>query len=69
MKDLFGDRPRRAPRVMMHVSDAGNGCESAIARFRCARCGHETDWLEVQTITEGRRGLPCPECNHTEVAS
>lgn len=67
--DLFGPRPRRSPRVMMHVIDAGDGCESAIARFRCGRCGHETDWQDVRTTTEGRRGVPCPKCNPETEAS
>lgn len=70
--DLFGPRPRRAPRVMMHVNDAygGDGDDAAVAVFRCARCGHETEWTGVRTITEGRRGKPCPKCNpSTEAAS
>jgi len=62
--DLFGSKPRRSPRVMMHVVDAGgDGSDSAIAVFRCMRCGHETDWLVVESITEGKRGVPCPSCN------
>lgn len=68
--DLFeGTKPRRPRRVMMHVTDAGDsGCGgddggSGIAQFTCAACGHETDWLPVRTISEAKRGLPCPNCN------
>lgn len=56
----------------MGVMDAGEpGC-----RFRCRRCGHETDWIGVWsvkdgwertdqplTLTEAKRGVPCPKCN------
>jgi len=51
------------PRVVrMHVFDAGEAT-GLIACFRCDRCGHETDWTGIATVTEGRRGLPCPTCN------
>jgi hypothetical protein len=66
MSDLFPDAPRRPPRVMMHVSDAGDGSYAGaphIATFRCIKCGYETDWMPIQTISEGRRGKPCPKCN------
>lgn len=66
-------RPRRPRRVLMHVIDAGpwDGCGepgrlgSHLVRMQCPRCGHETDWIGVQSVTEGRRGKPCPECNAT----
>jgi hypothetical protein len=62
--DLFPDAPRRARRVMMHVIDAG----SSLVRFACGRCRFETDWLPERTVTEDRRGWPCPRCN-AEVAA
>lgn len=68
--DLFGAKPRRARRQLMHVSDAGDSCSGddgegvVIAQFACKRCGHETDWIQVDTVTEARRGIPCPFCNN-----
>lgn len=61
----FFDRPkRRNPRVMMHVSDAG---ESDVGgkgvQLTCGKCGHITGWLEARTVSEERRGRPCPICN------
>lgn len=50
---------RKKPRVMMHVFDAGD----CIARYRCSKCGIQTWWLPVTTITEGKRGVPCGTCN------
>lgn len=59
-------KQRAKPRVLMHVFDAG-GCDSDegthIARFECGKCGLKTDWLVMQTITETKRGIPCPNCN------
>lgn len=68
---LFDDdkRKRKPPRTMMHVCDAGDsGCgaldgDSHIVRMSCSKCGHETDWITVRNVTEGRKGLPCPVCN------
>jgi DNA-directed RNA polymerase subunit RPC12/RpoP len=70
--DLFpGTKPPRArPRVLMHVSDAGDsGCCSEsgrvkpIVKLACARCGAETEWLIFDTVTEAKRGIPCETCN------
>lgn len=59
--------PRAKPRVMMHVIDAG-GCDNLeggahIVVFQCGKCRHKTEWQEVQTVSEGKRGFPCPKCN------
>lgn len=71
--DLFGEKPRRAPRVLMHVTDATDchtGAEEDLGkpmcRMRCARCGAETEWLIFDTVTEARRGIPCESCNRSE---
>jgi DNA-directed RNA polymerase subunit RPC12/RpoP len=61
--DLFGPRPRRAPRKLMHVCDAYEREGKQIVELQCARCGHQTGWVEFNTVTEARAGLPCPECN------
>lgn len=67
--DLFDCvRPRRKPRVMMHVVDARNPeCdENPSVRLMCSKCQHETDWVEFPTVTEARRGSPCPDCNKAQ---
>lgn len=68
MPDLFPDAPRRPKIVRMHVTDAGDGgCGmdggAFIACFKCKRCGHAVEWVKVQSVTEAKRGLPCPKCN------
>lgn len=68
---LFDDDPksRARPRIIMRVVDAGDsGCSvsdggSHIVVFQCGKCGHRTDWTLVKTVTEGKRGKPCPKCN------
>lgn len=58
---------RKVARVLMHVIDAGDsGCDdghAGIALFRCGKCSHQTDWTGFRTITEAKRGIPCPKCN------
>lgn len=68
--DLFPDAPRhrQKPRVLGHVIDAGNGCggtepgRNHWAQLRC-RNGHTWQIFNGHTVTELKRGLPCPECN------
>lgn len=68
--DLGDEGLRRPRRVMMHVVDAGNGPGSKVIRFACGRCDHDTDWIvDERTISENRRGMPCPKCNEPELAS
>jgi len=61
--EMFAKPPR--PHVWrMHVCDAGNGEEGKpICKMRCRKCGHESGWIEFDTVTEAKRGLPCPTCN------
>jgi DNA-directed RNA polymerase subunit RPC12/RpoP len=67
--DMFPKPPRKKRRVMMHVIDAGDhGCvyepgNTHIAQFQCAKCGDKSGWIEMRTATDGRRGIPCPNCN------
>lgn len=52
--------PRRKPNALMHVNDAGSG----FIELKCSTCGYETGWIEeTLTVTEYKRGLPCPVCN------
>ena len=58
-------KPRKPRLWRMKLADAGHlpSGEKGI-QFVCPRCGHDTGWiLDEQTITENRRGLPCPQCN------
>lgn len=58
-------KPRRKPRKLMHVYDAGDcgfDAGKVSVRFRCDRCGHKTDW-QFHMMSEAKRGIPCPTCN------
>lgn len=64
------DLPRSASIKRMRVADAGHLPGGAVKgiRFECPHCGHDTDWIEDRwTITENRRGLPCPRCNASDL--
>lgn len=65
-------KPRRVKsrRVIMHMTDAGQadgmmpGWRTPQgARFVCGKCGHDDGWTFNLTMTEIKRGLPCPKCN------
>lgn len=59
------DLPRHKPLKRMHVADAGHlpGGAPGI-RFKCSCCQHDTGWIADEwTVTENRRGHPCPRCN------
>lgn len=63
---LFPKSKRKPPRVMMALYDAGDGhgdTDGYIACFKCKKCGHKEEWVQMRTITEGKRGIPCPRCN------
>ena len=66
--DIFtetGITPRRQPRVMMHVTDAGMFPDGKAAiKFKCNRCEHDTGWIyDTDSVSQNKRGRPCPECN------
>ena len=70
--DLFpadiAPRTRRKPRILGHVIDAGdNGLAegNCWAQLQC-RHGHVWETIGIYTITELKRGLPCPTCNPEE---
>lgn len=59
----------RSRRVMMHIINGGcdplePGRQSY--EFKCLKCGHRPGWTAVDSVTEARRGLPCPECNQAK---
>lgn len=72
--DMFAELkpPRAKPQKLMHVCDAAGCCEEdgsgAMVRMECPRCHHETEWLAFRTVTEAKRGIPCPRCNVTSTA-
>jgi hypothetical protein len=61
---LFPDLPR-LPRIKrMRVKDAGQSGGCKVIWFACPHCSHETGWIrDERTITQNRRGIPCPHCN------
>lgn len=61
--DELEKKPRRKPRKLMHVIDAGPG-ESGwhMVVMRCVHCGLKTGWFQMQSITESKAGIPCPKC-------
>lgn len=65
--DLFPEtiiKQRR--RRLMHVADAGEfGDTGPICQMQCLICGERTEWLEFESVTEAKRGIPCPKCNQT----
>ena len=65
--DMFGFKKLRAqPLVRAHIVDAGAGMTKAqIGKFEC-RCGWRSGWVEFETVTEGKRGIPCPVCNEVK---
>jgi phage FluMu protein Com len=67
--ELFPKPARRSRGQLMHVSDASYGgcggaepCMPVMVTMRCAKCGHVSDWIRFDTVTEAKRGLPCPRC-------
>lgn len=58
-----------APRVMMHVCDAGDhGCGGVEpgeqwVKYLCDTCGHTSEWHSAPSISAAKRGIPCPVCN------
>lgn len=60
-------QPARPRRVMMRVADAGAAPgKGHMARLTCVRCDHDAGWLHFDTVSEVKRGLPCPKCNVPE---
>lgn len=56
------ERPKRKTRgQLMHVCDARHDAIATV-ELECGKCGHRTEWIEFATVTEAKRGLPCPVC-------
>lgn len=57
-------KPRQKPRKLMHVYDAGPAEDSqCMVVFYCWRCHHKTEWMLARSVSEAKRGIPCPKCN------
>lgn len=54
------DLPRKPRLKRMRVADAGQGC----IQFVCPHCSYDTGWIkDERTVSENKRGIPCPQCN------
>lgn len=61
--ELLPKPPRRMRGQLMRVCDTGPGeGPGCVVQMRCKRCGHQSEWLLFDTVTEAKRGLPCPKC-------
>ena len=72
-ENLFGkdQLPRRKNIKRMHVYDAGyDMAGEEIVCMKCRHCGYDSNWIytEGKTLTEVKRGFPCPKCNQEEVS-
>jgi hypothetical protein len=57
------DKPKQTKRKLMHFVDVGEFPDgTSAAHFVCPRFGHDDGWSRV-SMTETRRGIPCPKCN------
>lgn len=57
------DKPKKPRKVRAHIVDAGNGPGPGYwGEFEC-RCGWRSGWIEIANVTEGKRGVECPNCN------
>lgn len=61
--DMFGRPPRAMRGQLMHVYDIGGSESNPDCQMRCKRCGFASEWLRFDSVTEAKRGLPCPACN------
>lgn len=60
-------KPRKKPQKLMHVIDAGPGeGDWCNVEMQCNHCKLVTEWFQVRTVTEAKRGIPCPRCNGIE---
>lgn len=49
------------------IRTAVMGDSGASFDFSCQTCGHDTGWIkDTRTVTENKRGIPCPKCNGGE---
>lgn len=68
--DLFGAVPRKPSLIRMRAYDHGQAPyimpgwkTSQGAAFKCWKCGFVQGWVFDLSVSEIKRGLPCPHCN------
>ena len=56
-------KPARTTRgQLMRVDDASSEAGLTVT-MRCAKCDYQSGRRRFPTVTEAKRGLPCPRCN------
>ena len=57
----FEPPPRSKPRIIAHMTDAGEN----VAFFTCGKCGWESGWIydDEMKVSQVKRGIPCEVCN------
>lgn len=66
--DMFPDPAikRMRSKANMYPIDAGPGPgDQIMALMECPKCGHDGGWWDFDTLSEAKRGTPCPVCNAT----
>lgn len=63
--ELLEKPPRRMRGQLMHVCDARHDAVATV-ELSCIKCSYRTRWIEFETVTEAKRGLPCPKCNEAK---
>jgi hypothetical protein len=66
--EMFERPPRKTRGQLMHVCDAGAGEDKPVVQFECRKCHFQSDWYQFDTVTEAKRGIPCPRCNEVKSA-
>lgn len=59
--ELLEKPPRKMRGQLMYVCDARHDAVATV-ELQCPKCHHRTGWIEFRTVTEAKRGLPCPKC-------
>lgn len=63
--EMFSKPKRKSPRVMMQLTDVGNGIGAPFgASYVCDKCGYQTGWCNYESRPP--RKEPCPDCNLSE---
>jgi hypothetical protein len=60
--ELLPKPPRHTRGQLMHVCDARHDVRATV-ELECPKCRHRTGWIRFETVTEAKRGQPCPKCN------
>jgi len=62
--DMFEKPVRTRSKANMYPIDAGPGMGGQLmALMECPKCSHDGGWWDFDTMTEAKRGVPCPKYN------